>query len=380
LPPIDNARETFRDAGLHFPLVPESLLPSFRTISRWRWGTRETSRSAYQWRWFVDEAATGLDFPQDYILVEHAGHGINSYSIHYFVVIRNLALFLQLGWGGALMPEPETRDRVNRLFSAASEVVQQADAIDPLRERHRRLVVAASDHFDGGYTRWTEDPEVDVFTARLLPVEDVLAEAHERLAQLGDAVPNGAIHKSRGEVHVVPGQGTGEPGDGEQFRVQPTAEEAWAEFERDLASTLEILEEDEYLVVERKHTDLYVQFYAQGKFGMRVEAVSNAFLEDAERLTPAACEDLVAMGWNAPTYVRVEGLPEPADGSCNFYIDVANPIPWQHVAALAVRTLREAHSARHPGDLQYSAFNEDGEAVEIDSLPIKLKVMKGAAG
>jgi hypothetical protein len=186
------------------------------------------------------------------------------------------------------------------------------------------------------------------------------------------AVPNDAAAKSRDEVRMEP-RPAGELADGKPFKVQPTAEQAWVDFERNLAVTLQVLEEDESLVVERKHTNLYVQFNAQGSFGMRAEAVSNTFLLGTQKLTDAACERLIKIGWNAPTYVPVEGVPEPADGSCNFYIDAANPVPWQYIAALAVRTLREAHSARHPGDLQYSAFDADGNSVDIDGLPIKRK-------
>ena len=85
LPPLDNAMETFRDAGLHFPLVPESMLPSFQTFRQWRWGTRQTSRSAYQWEWFVAEAESDTDRPADYVLIEHAGHWVHHDRLQAFV-------------------------------------------------------------------------------------------------------------------------------------------------------------------------------------------------------------------------------------------------------------------------------------------------------
>jgi len=353
LPPLDNAMETFRDAGLHFPLVPESMLPSFQTFRQWRWGTRQTSRSAYQWEWFVAEAESDTDRPADYVLIEHAGHGINSYSIHYYVVTRNLAMFLQIFYGGAYMPEPETKERVNRMFDAASEVLRLAEAIDPSLDLPGRLIVAASDRVDGGYARWTNDPPVDT-RSKLTSVENAIAEARERLASVGGVASQIDFNA---EVPAL--------------KVQVTAEQAWEDFERDLAAALEMLAEDEYLAVERKRTNLYVQFSAQGAFGMRAEAVSNTFLSGADTLSAVACEHLIEIGWNAPTYVPEDGVPEPADGSCNFYIDAANPVPWAYVAGLAVRTLREVHSARHPGDLQYSAKDADGDAVAVGNLKIR---------
>ena len=40
----------------------------------------------------------GTEPVADYLLLGHAGHGIQSYAIHYYVVRGPLALFLQIGW------------------------------------------------------------------------------------------------------------------------------------------------------------------------------------------------------------------------------------------------------------------------------------------
>lgn len=55
------------------------------------------------------------------------------------------------------------------------------------------------------------------------------------------------------------------------------AEEAWAQFASELTHALADLDEDEFLILTTKKGWYYVQFAAQGSFGMRAEATSNGF-------------------------------------------------------------------------------------------------------
>ena len=49
----------------------------------------------------------------------------------------------------------------------------------------------------------------------------------------------------------------------------------WPPFAKTLASVLAKLEEDQFLIVPVKQSNQYVQFAAQGSFGMRTETTSN---------------------------------------------------------------------------------------------------------
>ena len=66
---------------------------------------------------FIEEALSNPD--REYVAVGHAGHGINSYAMHYFLVYGPVALFAQLPWGGAYMDSTETA-RVIRSVSSTS--------------------------------------------------------------------------------------------------------------------------------------------------------------------------------------------------------------------------------------------------------------------
>jgi hypothetical protein len=155
------------------------------------------------------------------------------------------------------------------------------------------------------------------------------------------------------------------------IREAPDTEHAWREFHSRLAATLDDLDEDEYLVVYRKRSNYFVQFYGQGIHGMRVEAVSNEFLEEAAMLPPAACEHLIQLGLHLPTYLHLESLPEPADGSPNFYLDAGAPVPFAAVAALAIDALRGVYGVRHPGELEYSAESLDGASIRFPLLGLR---------
>ena len=157
-----------------------------------------------------------------------------------------------------------------------------------------------------------------------------------------------------------------------QFRPQPTTEEAWTQFEGELTRSIAALDEDEFLIITTKRIFRFIQFSAQGGFGMRVEAVSDAYLKEGRKLSESARTKLLAFGWNPPTYIPKElGEEERTpDGSPNYFLDIDTPVPFDAVAALAIRTLREIFGAVHPGGLQYKAFAKGGDNIRFPNLRV----------
>ena len=150
-----------------------------------------------------------------------------------------------------------------------------------------------------------------------------------------------------------------------------TTADAWKELVSRLAIALSGLEEDDFLILAIKQSNAFVQFSAQGSFGMRVEATSNTFLTDREELTSEAQERLFACGWQTPTYVKKRDEKEPPDGSCNYYIDLDMPLSFGPIAALAATTLRDIYGARYPGELSYKSFSRDGTQLRHPILGLK---------
>ncbi|MFX1761438.1 hypothetical protein PWP93_02350 [Paraburkholderia sp. A1RI-2L] len=155
------------------------------------------------------------------------------------------------------------------------------------------------------------------------------------------------------------------------FTTQSNVDEDWARFSADLALILSDLDEDEFLIISTKKTGLYVQFAAQGKFGMRAEAVSNNYVDD-ETLPHDARVVMHDLGWNSPTKLPARADPEghTSDGSPNFFIDAASPVPYEAIASLAVVTLRFVFRVGHPGELKYRSFGDKADSIRLPTLRI----------
>jgi hypothetical protein len=160
----------------------------------------------------------------------------------------------------------------------------------------------------------------------------------------------------------------------------PTTAAAWEQLTTRLGRALSVLEEDNFLILSVKGTGAelgedgrpgsprYVQFAGQGTFGLRAEAVSNAYLAGPEQLTEDQERHLERLGWSSPTCAPGTPARDDPDGSSNYYFDFGAPVPFAVVGALATRTLRDVHGAAHPGSLQYTAFTASGECILLPEL------------
>jgi len=150
---------------------------------------------------------------------------------------------------------------------------------------------------------------------------------------------------------------------------------AWPPFEKSLAAVLDGLVEDQYLILLVKHSNRFIQFAAQGAFGIRVETTSNHYLSKQEKLDERQIAALIEAGWQVPTGKPGESTPEDdPDGSPNFFIEFAVPVSFEAVARLTVRTFAEILRVPHPGFLQYEAFDDtEGEwaALALPALGLK---------
>lgn len=155
---------------------------------------------------------------------------------------------------------------------------------------------------------------------------------------------------------------------------QPDTSAAWAQLTDALQSALGALEEDEYLVLQVKGTNRFVQFAMQGSFGMRVEAVSNFYLPEGQQLDDSDHATLLRLGWHTATNLPDEIGGHQPDGSPNYFLDLAPPVPLRAVAELAVVTLRAVYGAEHPLDLEYTAFGDSVASIRLPNLGLRRAV------
>ena len=151
---------------------------------------------------------------------------------------------------------------------------------------------------------------------------------------------------------------------------QPKTRDAWMRFAHELVLALRGLEEDEWLVLSLKRRNRFVQFMNQGGAGFRVETVSDFFLNDDDRLSEADRALLLEMGWGPPSNLPDEFGHKP-DGSPNYFLDLANPVPLYDLAALAVNTLNDVHGATHPNSLEYTTGSSANTSIRFPNLGIR---------
>jgi hypothetical protein len=147
---MEEARLLLHGAGLDLPPIPAALASRLKRRGDWCYASRAVTRWPYLIEDYVAERTRGRR--NDYVLLAHAGHGVNSYALHYYLVQPSVSLFLQVAWGGAYMNAAETTAAVNEIFGLARKLLDASK--EAARGGHRRppndlLVVASS--FYGGY-------------------------------------------------------------------------------------------------------------------------------------------------------------------------------------------------------------------------------------
>jgi hypothetical protein len=196
---IEKAMELFRGAGLAFPTIPEEFTAALKERGPWVFSTRPLATSPYNLQDYVDEGE-GSQI-ENYAVLAHSGHGVNSYAIQYYLVQNLLRMFLHLGWGGVYMDSTEATATVRDCFAMADKLVLAIQHSKKITDRERLLVVGSD--FYGSYWRGpgksgvSEEPN----STRPLPV---LTEAYRWLMndRCGARIGRAGLRRSREMTHV----------------------------------------------------------------------------------------------------------------------------------------------------------------------------------
>jgi hypothetical protein len=144
---VKKARRLFQQAGLPFPTIPDELAERLKEQGKWLFSTREIDMSPYNLRHYVQEVEG--THVEDYVILSHSGHGVNSYGLQYYVVYGTLRLFLHLGWGGAYMDKEADAKKIRDCFLLVDEIVATARDVGRVPLGGRLLVVGSD--FYGSY-------------------------------------------------------------------------------------------------------------------------------------------------------------------------------------------------------------------------------------
>ncbi len=117
---------------------------------------------------------------------------------------------------------------------------------------------------------------------------------------------------------------------------------------------------DDFLIIAHRRINYYVQAAGCDDGVLRIEAVSNTYIEPMNAaLTVEQYERMAELGWRRATDDAPELVTEANDpnGSPNFFVDVPTGASLRPVAALLIQTLREVYGVRTTAMLDYQAFN-----------------------
>jgi hypothetical protein len=153
---VPTAEAMFEHEHLPFPPVPAPLAASLQQQGQAWFATRPVASTPYDFEHFLAEIEAQPGLP-DYAVVGFDGHGTNSWAVHFYLVAKRLALFIQLPWGGAyLEPEPARAD-INDLFEWAETLqarLRLAESAGKIPQG-MRLEIAASRFGHAGW-RWLD--------------------------------------------------------------------------------------------------------------------------------------------------------------------------------------------------------------------------------
>lgn len=125
----------FLSHGLDIPVPTQAFEEESSEFGQWHWATQPFP-SPWQ-DYLLIESVEYLKGPiPDQYSLNHAGHGINSYSLNFRYALGDIAIFAQSGWGGAY------------------ESTGAADAWDELQQRLSSLLIRMPvDGLDSSYVR-----------------------------------------------------------------------------------------------------------------------------------------------------------------------------------------------------------------------------------
>jgi len=146
--------DVFFDLGMDIPPVTQRFDEEIAEFGNWQWATQP-----FPTRWqdyMMNETVEYLKGPvPDQYSLNHAGHGVNSYSLNFRFALGDLAIFAQTGWGGAYMQTDDQSRRWDELQQSLCEIMLGAplDGFDSSYIR-KYLIVYSDFRIEGKIEFW----------------------------------------------------------------------------------------------------------------------------------------------------------------------------------------------------------------------------------
>lgn len=135
--------EYYEAAGLKLPDIPMDFRDSLREWSFWFLATQPKPLPIDD---YLMETVDELRSPvADQFALSHSGHGINSYSLNLRMAIGDLALLVQVAWGGAFGDASADAAKWNDTMLYVSEILDLFNLQSKPGWHQRKFLVTYSD-------------------------------------------------------------------------------------------------------------------------------------------------------------------------------------------------------------------------------------------
>lgn len=234
-----------------------------------------------------------------------------------------------------------------------------------------RLGIPIAWNLAGGYQRDAEGGIEPVLALhRNTMLECILCQSESLAGTSRGALVNASNAVETSEKSALPGNQSDTTELAQAILLEPFPWDLpahWHNFANALRKTLAHMAQDQYLILQCKGSNRFVQFATQHK-NIRIEASSNHYLSGRDALSKKDIRVLLQLGWKEPTGTPEQSTPErDPDGSSNFFLELPLNNNFTRLTTLAIKTLSEVMGVPHVEYLAYNAFGVSGGDVGCDS-------------
>ena len=135
--------EFFERVNLETPAIATFFERDITNYGNWNWATQPYPHRNQD---YLMESVEYLKTPiPDQYSLNHAGHGVNSYSLNFRCAIGNIAIFAQVGWGGAYMDSKAQANRWDETQQMVSHILLRNSDFESNEIKMRKFLIVHSD-------------------------------------------------------------------------------------------------------------------------------------------------------------------------------------------------------------------------------------------
>ena len=150
--------EFFESINLEIPAIATFFERDITNYGNWNWATQPYPHRNQD---YLMESVEYLKRPiPDQYSLNHAGHGVNSYSLNFRCAIGNIAIFAQVGWGGAYMDSEAQADRWDETQQIVTHILLRNSDFESNEIKMRKFLIVHSDFRLDEPELWSQSDQI----------------------------------------------------------------------------------------------------------------------------------------------------------------------------------------------------------------------------